>query len=143
MTHTLFRARGVARSKILLHELESLGLFITTHPLEAYQELVSRKRENENFISARELSFHRNKKISALGWLVTRKLVYTKKEEPMEFITFEDETGLFECTLFPALYKKLFPYLTEYRAFLLFGEVQEDFGAFTLNIEDLKPLESV
>jgi DNA polymerase III alpha subunit len=69
------------------------------------------------------------------GLLITGKVVSTKHGEPMEFITFEDETGLVETTFFPEAYRRFCDTLSRERPFLLSGKVEEDFGAVTLTVE--------
>ena len=38
--------------------------------------------------------------ITMIGWLITEKFAETKDGLPMEFATFEDETALYDATLF-------------------------------------------
>jgi error-prone DNA polymerase len=71
------------------------------------------------------------------GWLLTRKLVSTKTGEPMEFLTFEDETGIIETTFFPKTYKRYAHLLRSNRPYVLQGLVEEDFGAVTLTVKML------
>ena len=42
--------------------------------------------------------------LSLAGWLITGKVVKTKKGDPMKFLTFEDETGIVETVFFPKPY---------------------------------------
>ena len=39
--------------------------------------------------------------VTLIGWLLTEKIVSTKKGEPMEFMTLEDQTGMYDATVFP------------------------------------------
>lgn len=39
--------------------------------------------------------------VTLVGWPITAKPVLTCLEEPMEFVSFEDETALYETVLFP------------------------------------------
>ena len=58
----------------------------------------------------------------------------------MEFITFEDETSLFETTFFPRVYKKYGHLLESNRPFQIMGEVEEEYGAVTVTVERLERL---
>ncbi|MBW2248037.1 MAG: hypothetical protein JRF62_12810, partial [Deltaproteobacteria bacterium] len=69
------------------------------------------------------------------GLLITGKVVHTKHGDPMEFLTFEDETGLVETTFFPKAYGRFCAILDKSRPFMLSGKVEEDFGAVTLTVE--------
>jgi DNA polymerase-3 subunit alpha/error-prone DNA polymerase len=74
------------------------------------------------------------------GWLITGKVVETKKGEPMEFLTFEDETGLVETTFFPEAYRRFCHLLDRERPYLLSGKVEEEWGAATLTVEKASTL---
>ena len=74
------------------------------------------------------------------GWLITGKTVTTKHGDPMEFLTFEDETGMVETTFFPEAYRRFCHMLDRERPYLLTGRVEEDWGAATLNVERAEPL---
>jgi len=53
----------------------------------------------------------------------------------MEFLTFEDETGLVETTFFPKAYRRFCAILDRNRPFILYGKVEEDFGAVTMSVK--------
>jgi DNA polymerase-3 subunit alpha/error-prone DNA polymerase len=58
----------------------------------------------------------------------------------MEFLTFEDETGLVETTFFPEAYRKFCCMLDRHRPYILTGKIEEDFGAMTLTVEKVAPI---
>ncbi len=58
----------------------------------------------------------------------------------MEFLTFEDETGLVETVFFPRVYRRYAQMLSSGQAFMLQGVVEEEYGAVTLTVETLKTL---
>jgi DNA polymerase III alpha subunit len=41
------------------------------------------------------------RRVRLAAWLITGKVVHTRHGDPMEFLTFEDETGIVETTFFP------------------------------------------
>jgi len=53
----------------------------------------------------------------------------------MEFLTFEDETGIVETTFFPRIYEKYCHLLASGRPYLLTGLVEENFGVHTLTVQ--------
>ena len=69
------------------------------------------------------------------GWLITGKVVSTKTGDPMEFLTFEDETGIVETTFFPQAYRRFCHIIDRQRPYLLTGKVEEDWGALTLTVD--------
>jgi len=58
----------------------------------------------------------------------------------MQFLTFEDETGLVETVLFPQAYRRLAGLLDWNRPFLLRGSVSLNYGAATLEVDQATPL---
>jgi DNA polymerase III alpha subunit len=58
----------------------------------------------------------------------------------MEFLTFEDETGIVETTFFPAVYHRFCHMLDRGRPYLLSGRVEQDWGAITLTVTRVSPL---
>jgi len=58
----------------------------------------------------------------------------------MEFLTFEDETGLVESVFFPETYRKFCAMIDYTRPFILSGKVEEDFGAQTLTVFKVEAL---
>ena len=58
----------------------------------------------------------------------------------MEFLTFEDETGLVETVFFPRVYRRYAQTLSSGQAFMLQGMVEEEYGTVTLTVEKLQKL---
>jgi error-prone DNA polymerase len=121
----------------LAHEIESFGFLVSRHPLELYRAEIPLK----GLVRAADLPRYTGRRVSVLGWLVTEKLTQTKKGDAMEFVTFEDTSGIYEATFFPATYRRLWHKLTPNRPFIVTGIVEQDFGAMTLNVKDLAHLD--
>ena len=81
----------------LNHELELFGFPLSCHPLELFKDVLARIPH----VPASDLAQHIGEQVTVIGWLVTEKIISTKKDEPMEFITLEDQTSLYDATLFP------------------------------------------
>ncbi len=115
----------------LRQEFSVLGILCDRHPMTLYEKALGQKR----LVKAASLRQHIGRRITLAGWLITGKKVRTKHGEAMEFLTFEDETGLVETTFFPKVYYR-FCYLLDWgRPYLLSGKVEENFGAVTLTVE--------
>ncbi|MEE4265505.1 MAG: OB-fold nucleic acid binding domain-containing protein, partial [Desulfobacteraceae bacterium] len=65
------------------------------------------------------------------------KVVSTKHGDPMEFLTFEDETGVVEATFFPETYRRFCHMVDRGRPYLLTGKVEADWGAVTLTVDSV------
>jgi len=121
---------------IMEHELETLDFLISRHPLTLYREPLSRLRK----VRGSDLHRHVGRRVTVAGWWVSGKVVTTKDDEPMEFISFEDTTALFETTFFPQAYARFCHMLNRSRPYVLTGLVEEDFGAVTLTVESVRLL---
>ncbi len=111
-----------------------LGFLPDRHPMVLFSEALKGK----NIIKARDLARYLGRRVRLAGWLLTGKTVWTKTEEPMQFLTFEDETGLVETTFFPAAYRRFAMMLDWERPYLIEGRVEENFGAAILNVEQVE-----
>ncbi len=122
---------------VLEHELETLDFLISRHPLTLYREALARL----GHVRGADLHKHVGKRVTTIGWWVTGKVVTTKEDEPMEFISFEDTSALYETTFFPQTYARFCHMLNRSRPYVLTGLVEEDFGAVTLTVDGVRFLE--
>jgi error-prone DNA polymerase len=128
--------RPYDEAHLLRDESTTLGILISRHPLTLYREhLLALRRRGTRPVRGAELGRHAGRRVTAIGWLVTGKLVTTKDDEPMEFVSFEDTTAIYETTFFPEVYARFCHMRTNARPYVLEGKVEEDFGAVTLTVE--------
>jgi DNA polymerase-3 subunit alpha/error-prone DNA polymerase len=123
---------GDARER-LRREFAVLGFLCDRHPMELYADALRRA----GAAKAVDLPRCVGRRLRFAGWLITGKVVETRQGEPMEFLTFEDETGLVEATFFPETYRRFCHLLDRERPYLLSGKVEEDWGAVTLTVEQV------
>ena len=64
----------------------------------------------------------------------------TKEDELMKFISFEDETAIFETVFFPEAYKKFALMLSYQKPYILKGRVDVEFDTIIFNVMDLRLL---
>ena len=91
-------------------------------------------------VSAAALPGHLDHNVRFAGWLITGKVVRTKGGDPMEFLTFEDETGVVETNFFPKTYDRFCFMLNRGYPYLLQGKVEQNWGAVTLTVSRVEPL---
>jgi DNA polymerase-3 subunit alpha/error-prone DNA polymerase len=126
----------------LRNQYRVLGFLCDRHPI----ELFAGQRQRYRALTVRDLlnlpqaAVRLRHRLRFIGWLIADKLVRTKRGEPMEFLSFEDETGLIECTLFAGSYARYCHALALGGPFVLSGFLDEDFAVRTLIIEHLVPL---
>jgi len=120
----------------LRHEVEALGFLASRHPLSMYEEELS----GTPHVAGRDLNAHAGQRITTVGWYVTGKTVTTRQGNPMEFISFEDTTAIYEAVFFPRAYRRFCQLLTRSRPYLLSGKVEQSFGVATLNVDTVRLL---
>jgi len=116
------------RLEQLRNEYRALGFLCKTHPL------CLLPHTEPQTVKACDLEQCVGRTIRFVGWLLTGKIVSTKTGEAMEFLTFEDETGLVEATFFPGTYHRYAHLLNSGKPYLLKGLVESDYGAVTLTV---------
>ncbi|MBN1567500.1 MAG: DNA polymerase III subunit alpha [Acidobacteria bacterium] len=119
---------------VLEHELETLDFLISRHPLSLYTQQLS----NLSYVRGSSLPKYVGKRVTTVGWWVTGKLIATKDDEPMEFISFEDTSAIYETVFFPEAYARFCHILNRSRPYVLTGVVQEEFGAVTLTVDSVR-----
>jgi DNA-directed DNA polymerase III PolC len=122
---------------VLSQEIDALGFLISRHPL----ALFARWTREAGVVRGCDLAKHVGHVVRVVGWYVTAKTVTTRKGEPMEFLSFEDTTALYETTFFPRTYARFCHMMTKVRPYLLTGRVEEDMGAISLNVNDVRFLD--
>ncbi|MEA2084737.1 MAG: DNA polymerase III subunit alpha [Thermodesulfobacteriota bacterium] len=120
----------------LRHEFTALGFLCDRHPMALYADILKKSQ----IVKAGDLRRFTGRNVSIAGLLITGKVVHTKHGDPMEFLTFEDETGLVETTFFPETYRRYSTVLCRNRPLILHGKVEEDFGALTMTVRHVENL---
>ena len=119
------------KETLLAFEKEVLGVYISGHPLDAYEEKWKRS------VSATTLDFqldeetnrtkvHDGAKEIIGGMIVGKTIKHTKTNQMMAFITLEDLLGTVEVVVFPRDYEANRQYLEEDRKVLVKGRVSEE-----------------
>lgn len=126
-----------SRKEMLRREYRALGFLCKEHPILLFAEKLGRR------VISTQLQKNVGRRIRFVGWLLTGKLVSTRTGEAMEFLTFEDECGVVETTFFPKVYDRYAHVLSSGKPYVLYGLVEEDYGAVTLTVEQLEILEKM
>jgi error-prone DNA polymerase len=114
----------------LRREFSVLDFLCDRHPM----ALFARSLQKRHTVRAVDLPRFIGRQVRFAGWLITGKVVSTKTGDPMEFLTFEDETGIVETTFFPQAYRRFCHIIDRQRPYLLTGKVEENWGALTLTV---------
>jgi error-prone DNA polymerase len=120
-------------------EIESFGFPVSEHPLIPYLPIIG-----ERVRKAKDLAKYIGRTIHLAGVYITRKETATiENRDPMEFLTLEDETDIYECVMFPDAFQKYGDLLLWENLFILRGKVEESFGVISVTIEKLGSLSAM
>ena len=126
-----------SESQRLAFEKESIGFYISGHPLKRYEELLD-KFTNANAISIKEI---KNGGAVRIGGLIrSTKIIKTKRGDLMAFVTIEDLHGAVEATVFARVYSGVSDLLVEDNAILVQGQVQKDEQSVKILAEKVVPM---
>ena len=108
------------KSELLHMEKESLGIYVSEHPLASIRDQLRRKTD----ATLNELERRRDGEIVTVGGIVAQlKQLTTKKGEPMVFATLEDVTGSCEVVAFNSVYQHARDLLLQDRILIVKGRV--------------------
>jgi DNA polymerase-3 subunit alpha len=123
--------------QFLAFEKESLGFYLSGHPLTRYEEILD-KFTNANAISIKEL---RDTSRVRIGGLVRSiKNIKTKRGELMAFVTIEDMHGSVEVILFSRVFSEVRDLLVEDFPVLIQGQLQKDEKSVKILAETVVPI---
>ena len=112
--------RWTGRERLAM-EKETLGLFLTGHPIDDYEEdLRQLKCKRLNQIVA-------DKKLQLVcGLIVGNRIVKTKRGDKLAIITLDDRTGRIDVTVFPKLLAEIDDKLGKDAIIFVRGEIEHD-----------------
>jgi len=123
----------------LAFEKESLGFYITGHPLTGHEDILE-KFTNANSVVVKE---KKDGDTIRIGGIIRKlKTIKTKKRgELMAFVTLEDLHGSVEATVFSSLYAKVHDLLTDDRPILIQGQLQKDENSIKILADTIIPID--
>lgn len=123
----------------LANEKEVLGVYVSGHPLEDYQELMQKNIDatTHDFMPDPEKgeAVAKDQNFYTIGGMVSAKTVkLTKNNQNMAFITLEDLLGTIEVVVFPKKYEQYRQYLEQDSKVFVYGRasISEDEGKILL-----------
>jgi DNA polymerase-3 subunit alpha len=125
----------------LAFEKETLGFYVSGHPLDRFSEEVSRfsKKSVADLVGEAK-----NVECRIAGIVTDFRTHRTKKGDLMANFTLEDRTGAVETVVFPSSYPKFQPYLSADFPILVSGRFElEDNKSYKLVASDLQPLSGI
>ncbi len=120
-----------SKEELLAYEKEVLGIYVSGHPLDDYENLIRKNVTNTSadFIIDEDTGrarVHDNDRVVAGGIISAMNVKITRKGQSMAFITLEDHTGSVEAVVFPKAYTDFRQYLHEDNKIFAAGRVNID-----------------
>ncbi|MBA57836.1 MAG: DNA polymerase III subunit alpha [Gammaproteobacteria bacterium] len=112
---------SISLRKRLEKEKESLGLFLTGHPVDEYREEIMNITDS-NIGDLRPLS----KEIIVGGQIVEKRLTKNRRGESLAFIMLDDKTGRAEVSIFSDLFNSVSEKINRDDVVFVKGSVSED-----------------
>jgi DNA polymerase-3 subunit alpha len=129
------------KAELLRLEKESLGLYVSEHPLAGVRDQLRRKTD----ATLAELERRRDGEVVTVGGIVSDiKQVTTKRGEPMVFLALDDPTGTAEVVVFNSTYAAARDLCVPDRILVVKGRVDhKQQGETKLIASEVTPFEAV
>ena len=119
-------------------EIDVFGFPVSAHPLSRYRSIM-----NSRIKYAKDIPEFFGQSIYLMGVYITSKATTTRYSDHMDFLTLEDETDIYECILFPSVYRQFGNLLNWERLFIIRGKVEKSFGVHNIIIEKIGSLQKI
>src|SRR5262245_46237615 len=128
------------KSDLLRMEKETLGLYVSEHPLAPLRAELRAKTD----ATIAELERRRDGESVTVGGIVGEvKQLTTKRGEPMVFMRLDDVTGGIDCVVFNSTYTTAAELCTTDRILIVKGRVDHQEGETKLVVQDVAAFEAV
>jgi len=118
--HPTVPVREADKNELLRMEKETLGVYVSEHPLHAVRDQLRLKTD----CGLAEMERRRDGEVVTVGGIVSAiKQLTTKKGEPMVFLRLDDVTGSAECVVFNSVYTAARELLMTDRILIVKGRV--------------------
>ena len=120
-----------SKEELLAFEKEVLGVYLSGHPLEEYQDIIKNRCTafSTDFMldeETGETKAENGSRVTVGGIITEKTLKYTKTNQTMAFVTVEDLMGTVEALVFPKTFEKYRDLLEADRKVLIEGRVSSE-----------------
>jgi len=124
----------------LRKEKESLGFYITGHPLDGFADAITQFATT----TTQDLVNIKDKAVVRLAGLVnSMRIKRTRKGDKMAIIRLEDKQGFTDVVAFPDVFARCAPVLNDDRPLLVTGEAEAGDNVVKIRAQDIVALETV
>nr|WP_041670822.1 DNA polymerase III subunit alpha [Acetobacterium woodii] len=117
-----------SKEERLALEKEVLGLYVTGHPLEKYEDILKKtvtlfSNSIDSYQDLKDAGIRDGQSVSVGGLIIEMKTMMTKKGQMMCFLTLEDLYGRIEVVVFPKTYDEYRRYLKADQPVVIKGRI--------------------
>lgn len=128
-------------SEYCLMEKEATGIYISKHPLDEYQNVLSRFCSCRDLLEADKDGDKHDHQMIDMGGVIGRiRYKFTKNNNRMAYLEMEDLYGTYECVVFPKVLGRYQHLLLEDSLVVLKGEINVRDDANVLLVQDVSSL---
>ncbi|MBF0202778.1 MAG: hypothetical protein HQK67_00380 [Desulfamplus sp.] len=125
-------------SELLALEKETLGFYVTGHPLEKYRDIIA-KYANATSLNLHEMNEKQTVRMG--GTIRPVKVLQTKKGDTMAFTALDDIHGSVEVVVFPEVYAQAHQIISNEDVVIVQAEVQKRENSIKLLAESIVPID--
>jgi len=124
----------------LRKEKESLGFYITGHPLDRFADVINQftTATTQDLIGVEDKST-----VKLAGLINTMRIKRTRKGEKMAIINVEDKKGFTQVVVFPDVFSRCTALLNDDRPLLITGDAEVSDNTAKIRAQDIVALETV
>ena len=131
-----------SEAQLLAAEKETLGFFITSHPLVKYGRLIDALTVPHGFSLARANDYSHDTRLTVGCTIAARRHTVTRRtQEKMAILAIEDLTGKSEAVVFPDAYKRLAPLPDDESILFIVGSVDRRREDASVVVDEIIPIE--
>ena len=151
--YTYIDIENANKKEMLANEKEMLGIYVSGHPLDEYRELINNQTtinsitlmnyDEDKSVMQNNKEIYDGKVVKYAGIIVGKKVLSTKSNSLMAFVTIEDLYGVVETVVFPTIFMKYSNILQNGNIVIVSGKlsVRED-EATKILIEEIGTLKN-
>jgi len=144
LAHFQFTEEEWPRKQLLAYEREMLGLYVSAHPLDGAERLLSPYQDisiAELVGGEREPNGNGKDEVKIAGMISAVQRRINKNGQPWAIVTLEDFDASVEVLFFPKAYEVFAEYLAEDNALAVKGRVNEREGEISVFASDAVPVD--
>jgi DNA polymerase-3 subunit alpha len=136
MEFKLSSTSPASKAEKLVWEKELLGLFVSSHPLEDFKQILEKKAQNIEKIKNNIV----NRTVKIGGVISSIKKIITRTGRPMLFMNLEDLSGKIEVVVFPGIIERNPAVFQENKVVLISGRMDSRDGVPKLICEEIEEI---